>query len=308
MSRQFTAEELLSLIRKNGGFTDLGTDGTADDDLLQYCNEELLGLYAEVTQLNENYFVVTDRIPMISGTSKYRIPHRAMFQKIRNIHGVTSEGNTYSIREISRENAAGLSSSTTSCPEAFYVENNHIRVWPDVSTTEGYLDVAYMFRPGDLVYSTECRQVSTVSLITGVVTVATAPSGFTSSVRYDFHDQYSGASPKAWGLACSIVGTDMTFTPADINGSATGRFPIEVGDWVCVAESAALPGIPRELHPIIAQAVIVRITEKKDPDHYQTAVSEFNRMLARQAKTLAMRVEGPGIQVNAFRSSPFFGR
>jgi hypothetical protein len=309
MSRQFTAEELISLIRKNGGFTDLDTEGTGDDDLLQYVNEELLGLYAEVAQLHENYFVMTDRIPMVAGKSKYRIPHRAMFQKIRNIQGVSSDGNTYPIGELSRENTSRLSTTTSSTPEAFYVESNYICIWPEMSSAEGSVDVSYLFRPGELVYSTECRQITNVSLTTGVVTIDSVPDGFTESVLYDVHDQYSGASPKAWGLTCSdLTGNLLTFTPTDIDGSVTGRFPVEVGDWICVAETAALPGLPRELHPIIAQAVVVRIVEKKDPDHYQTAVTEFQRMLARQAKVLAMRVEGPGIQVSAYGCSPFFGR
>lgn len=309
MARQFLAEELIATIQKNGGFANVESEGTSEDDLLNFLNEESLGIYAEITKLHEDYFVITEQLQTSVDKNKYRIPHRAMFGKLRDIQGMSSQGSYYRMDQIARENMPSYGSLPGGFPSTYFLEGNHICLWPPINTADASLVVSYMFRPGELTYSTNCRQVLSVSPTTGVVVMSDdAPTGWLATDQYDIHDSKSGAGIKNWNITpTTLVGDTITFAATAVDGSLLGKFPVEVGDWVCQAETAALPGIPRELHPILVQAVIVRIMERKDPEAWQVSRQELDRQLARQASVLAMRVEGPGQQISAFANSTFFG-
>jgi hypothetical protein len=307
---QYTAEELISIIRTRGGIPDASSEGTQDTDFLSYLNTEALGLYGEIASSHENYFVMRDRVALVAGKQSYRIPHRAMFQKIRDLMGVDSTGTLYTIEIISREKIADfqpLNPLTT--PRAAYIENNNIVFLPSLPVVDGSVDISYLFRPGQLVLSTDCRKVKAIANAgTGQIQLDSAiPAAWTTSVKYDVHSAYSGAEPKAWSLPASAVGSDtLTLGASAIDGSTFGRYAVEVGDWVALEEQAALPGIPRELHPILAQAVICRFLERKDKEAYQISRAELTNMLERVKVAMAMRSEGRDSLLDT--GGIFFGR
>lgn len=308
---QYTAEELIEMIRTRGGFPDAATEGTTDTDLLSFLNAEALALYGKIASCHEDYFTVTDRVAITAGKQKYRIPHRAMFGKVRDI-GSVLDGVPYKMEPTSRENVADyFSTDAASVPSGFYVESMYICFVPTLTAGSGYIDIAYLFRPGQLVLSTDCRQIDSVDTTTGVVTLTSAaPTSWTTALKYDIHSSLSGAEPKNWSISTSafnVARDEMTFTPSDLTGSTTGRFEAEEGDWLCLEEQAALPGLPRELHPILAHSVVCRVLERKDKEAFMVSRAELQSMMKDVQKILAMRVEGK-VQNIATYNTCFFGR
>lgn len=284
---QYTAEELISLIRTRAGISSKG-EGTRDEDILGYLNAEGLLFVAELLQAHEEYLTVTDRVPLTART-RYPIPHRALFRKLRDAVLVDPSGSPVPIDMVNREDAPWAIASRCGATGIF-VESNYVNLAGSYSG--GWLDLVYYFRPGQLVMSTACRRVLAVTA--GAMTLdAVVPSTWSTLTRFDIHSSNSGGEPKNWSLvAASILGAQVVFQESDVDGSLPFRYPVERGDWVCLEEQAALPGIPREMHPLLAQKVVCRFLEKKDRAAYEVSRNELTYMLKQQIAVLNMRVEG----------------
>jgi hypothetical protein len=311
MPRFFTGEEILAVIRKNCGITNVDSEGTSDDDLLKYVNEESYSLYSELMIAKSEYLVVTELAPLIPANSRYRLNHRCLFQKLRDVVYLDENSGRFSLEPIARENIPFSSYiSNVNRPTSYYPEGNHLVMWPPMTSGAiGSLEISFYFRPGELVLSADCRRVSMVNTASGLVTLDdTLFSEWTTSESYDIHSAFSGSEIHAWDITPSAVGSNtLTFAPGDINGTTAGRYPVEVGDWVCLTETAAVPGMPRELHPILAQMAICRIKESRDPEALAASKSELNGMLEMVRRILAIRIEGHPQKVS-LQESTFFGR
>jgi hypothetical protein len=293
--RQYLAEDLIQVVRDRVVTGQAATEGTQDADILRIINDEALGRVCNaVMHVREEYYVNTIRQSITAGMVRYRIPHRAMQGKIRDIFYLDSDNNRYKLLPVPREFRAGnfKITSSESVPSGYYFEGNHIVLHPDSSTSiSGTLEISYYFRPGELVLSTEARTVASIN--SGVIVLNDdVPAGWTTGETYDIHSPHSGAEIKAWDLTASAVsGSQITFSSTSMDGSVFGTLAVEVGDWVCLAEEAALPGLPREWHPVLAQAATVAILETIDPERFQIAVQGLERSIERMYEALHNRDE-----------------
>jgi len=264
MARKYTADELIQLVRDEARIPDTGATGNADSDILNRINETLSShLYGMVMEVKEEYFLRTIRQTLSGTEERYKIPARAMYQKLRDIKWAASETGGYS--PLAHMNVGDLdeeysSQATSDTPSAFYVEGNHVHLWPNMAGAQGFIDMSFYFSPGDLVLQANVAKVASVS--GGIITIDAAPSGFpTLDALYDIHSPDSGAEIRTWEKSAERSGLFMTFTESDIDGSGVGEDPVEVGDYVCLTNEAALPGVPRELHPTVAKLAAANILE-----------------------------------------------
>ena len=295
MALAYLGEELIESIRNIGMAPSTGSTGSRDADLLRHANEAFrTKILPEMIRIREEYFVSTIRIPLVAGTSKYRLPSRAVGNRVRDLMFVDSSVSRNRIAPVGREEIFRWSSPSTS-PERYYIEGNHIVLVPDTGmASSGWLEVSYYFRPGEVVISTSARQVTAVNAGTNMVTLASnVPFDWTSSLLFDVHSKYSGAEIHTFDAAASSVsGATITFTN-EIAGATVGTKPIEVGDWVCKAGEAAIPAIPIEMHPVLARATAVRIAEANGDQqavniHAQLFKDDMHSALA----MLENRIEG----------------
>lgn len=294
--RQYLAEDLIEVVRDKAALGSSVTEGTTDEDILRHLNDEALTrIYNAVMHVREEYYVRTESVPVVSGAVRYRIPHRAMQSKLREVFWVESDGSRWEIFPKPRSDRAFFSGypSSLNRPVGFYFEGNHIVLMPDTATSmAGSLLVAYYQRPGELVLSTSARQV--VSVASGVVTVdSEVPADWTTGVTLDFHSNFSGAETKAWDITPSLIsGSSLTCTVANVDGSIQGRYAVEPGDWVSMSETAALPAIPREWHPVLAQAAVVSIMETIDPERYPQSAAALDKSIERMYIAATSRDDG----------------
>ena len=293
MARKYTADELIQLVRDEARIPDTAATGNADADILNRINETLSSyLYGMVMEVKEEYFLRTVRVELSGSEERYKIPSRAMYQKLRDIKWAETATSGYSslahlnIGDLDQEYAA---QNTGNSPSAFYVEGNHVHLWPNMEDAKGFLDLSFYFAPGDLVLQANVAKVTDVS--GSDITIDAVPSGWgTALANYDVHSPDSGAEIRLWGREASRTSTILTFTtdgggPPD--GSNVGEDPVEVGDYVCLENEAALPGVPRELHPTVAKLTAAQILEDEgDSEGVQVKMALSDRELYGYKKSM----------------------
>lgn len=265
MPNIYTAEQLLVSIRNLGMIPDTGLDGSSDADILNHVNEEIsLNLVPYIMRTREEYLTITTRIQLVDGTTKYRFPHRAIGNTLRFIRYVDNSGTRSPIDEIGQAHLHEADWSSTTKPEGYYIEGNYICLVG--STFSGWLEITWFFRPGDLVLSTQARQILSIDGKT-ITCVSAIPTSWTTANKFDIHSFESGAEIKVWDQVATSVGgvgstTKITFSGA-IDGSVFGTHPVVAGDWVCLEMEAAVPAVPRDLHPLLIRMSTQRCNESK---------------------------------------------
>jgi hypothetical protein len=289
----YTGDELIETIKTRVAVPNTQATGTADADLLRLVNEEMkTEIVPFVIRHMEDYLVVTEEISLVSSTNLYRIPSRAVGQKLRELkYKASSSDREVDLSRVSREWANRYAGSS-GAPTGFYLEGNHIRLVPDIGSATGSLVVSYFFRPGDIVTESDVRIVSSVS---GKQVTATAalPSGWVSGSKFDIHSPESGAEIKAWGLTVDTISTPTITFNEDIDGSTRGTKAVAAGDYLCLENEAALPALPKELHPILALSACLSVAELLgDLDAIKYLEKSLNRKMVNANSLLEDRVEG----------------
>ena len=302
MARKYTADELIALVRDEARIPDTAATGNADADILNRINETLSSyLYGMVMEVKEEYFLRTTRYNLASTEERYKIPARAMYQKLRDVKWAETETGGYS--PLAHMNVGQLddtysSTTTSNAPSAFYVEGNHIHLWPNLSGATGFIDLSFYFAPGDLVLQAEVAKVAAVDFDTKKVTLdralpTTGSATWDVNALYDVHSPDSGAEIRKWHGA--LDGAPDVSTPAEpvlefttpIDGSVVGEDPVEIGDYVCLTNEAALPGVPRELHPTVGKLAAANILEDEgDTEGFQAKTALSDRELYGYKKSM----------------------
>jgi hypothetical protein len=299
MARAFTSEQLLTEVRRIGAFSDVSSEGKTDTDILNALNTVMLDeLVPNLLRYREEYLVKAINQTITASDTFINIPSRAIGNTLRDVYFVSSDlsANEY-LPKISREDIPFLASlDTTNTPGGFYVEGDSIRLLP--GPTSGVLRLSYFFRPGTLVKADSYRTVASVDSTTSVTLNSAVPTSWDTDTLFDVHSKNSGAENRYFDkVATTVSGTTLTFSTA-IDGSLADTQAIQVGDYVVEAENAAVPALPREMHPILAQAAAARMLESEgDTEMLEVARQTLARQLQNMNQILEARVEGKPIKV-----------
>ena len=307
MAKQYTGDELVKLVHDSAMIPDVGAKGFTEEDILghlTYCLHT--DILPEIMKFKEEFFLVRERLSITN--AKTRIPSRAVGNRVRDVF-LRSGGNSYPLVHMDRGELSCIGDGSGD-PSGFYMEGNHIVVHPESSTPSGELDVTYYFSPGDIQLLANCRKVDSVS--DGKVfwdDVQDKPSGWDGNQKYDIHAGDSGGEIHAWDLEPTDTGTSfIKFSTAEIDGSRFGRFPVAKGDYLCLAGEAALPGIPKEAQPTLAQSAICRLLlALGDHENFNVQVQKLNKMISDFERLFNARVEGRPKIINN-RRGVFSGR
>lgn len=262
---KYTGEELITAVRDIGMIPDTGATGTEDADILKKINEAMrLVLVPKILKTREQYFIKKQRTPLLTTTTRYRIPHRAMYGKLRDVIYVDSSNDRFAMFPIEYEDIMSYQNfDSADNPSGYVIEENSVILVPDTSTSlSGYLEFVFFMRPGDIVKTTSAGVVSSFDSGAKTITCTADVSAlFSIGDKIDVHSAHSGAELKEWDLTVTNVATSVLTVSEAIDASVYGRTPIEAGDYVCAAETAALPALPREVHPLVARAAALFVSE-----------------------------------------------
>tara|TARA_Y100000593_G_scaffold92968_1_gene186205 strand:+ start:5914 stop:6870 length:957 start_codon:yes stop_codon:yes gene_type:complete len=303
---KYTTEQLISTVERRAALQPVETEGQTKDDIVSYLNEEMsTTILPELLRFQEDYLTITETLPLTSGTSHCRIPVRAVGNTLRDVVWVSSDDRRSFLSHLPREERMFYHASrgaTSPSPFGFFVEGDYLVLLP--AADGGSLEMAYRFRPGQLVRSTAYRQVESVDSSTQVTLDSAPPASWVDKVEMDVHGEDSGASIHSFSNALNgnPSGSVLTFSTA-IDGTADSSKPVAVGDYVCLAEEAAVPALPRELHPALAQAAVARMVEAEgDTEAFRMHASSLGKMLQDFKFIVGRRVDGKPLKVGTRNS------
>ena len=158
-----------------------------EEDFLYFINEEIdLGIVPHVRSFHEDFFLVTDVVPLVPSVTRYDIPHRASGNTVRDI----TYNNGNQLCEMTR---IGVEDQTDyinqfesgSFLPAFYIEGSEIVIPKNMASSAGSLNVAYYIRPNTMVSEDSASVVTNVNKFNGLVTVNQFPTSFANATQFD---------------------------------------------------------------------------------------------------------------------------
>jgi len=264
MAILYDSAAVLNLIRNVGGLNNVQVQGTDDLALLAYMNDILRSkIVPHLIKLREEYLVHSTRIAVGNTITRYRLPERAVGNRLRDLVFVDASDNRtiISSRHIPRDELP-LYPNSGSHPVGWTMEGNYIQLVPTVGTYSGFLEMGFYMRPSALVAQTAAGKISAINLASKQVTItgSTLPATFVNGAKMDIHSFKSGAELKVYDVTISGAPAAQVITFAEvIDGSVFGTMAPEVGDWVCLANESALLQIPDDLIPAVTQGVALRV-------------------------------------------------
>lgn len=223
----------------------------SDADILRLATEELLGLVSPIVSSARAQYYETVSDTTITSATTYTLPYRALGGRIVNAVLIDASGSEWLIPiiEYSEEEARQYSSSTTSpCPVA-YIRNQKL-CFVGAPNSGGTLRITYYIRPGDLILTTDARQLTAVGASS--ITMSSALGTIATGTEFDIISNKPLFTYRGIDQTGTVAGDVITVTPpADT----------VIGDWVAPAGQSPIPQIPYELHPVLTQRTAARCLE-----------------------------------------------
>lgn len=274
MAITYNAATILDNVRGLAGLNTVQAQGNDDATLLRFVNEALRNkIVPFLVKVREEYLTFSQRIALSGSVSRYRIPSRAVGNRLRDVVKVDADGSRDSTESllIRREDLSGYSQTGSGDIQGVYLDGNYIQCVPTSGAYSGFLEVTYYMRPSVLVAAGAFGTISSVNTTTKEITLtATPPSTFVNGAKLDIHSFSSGGEIKQLDLTQNgaAVGSVVTVTEA-IDGSVYGTTTPVAGDFLCLANEAAILQVPDDLVLSTCQCAALRI-----------AISERNQPLA----------------------------
>lgn len=292
MARNLLASKLIKSVRDRAMIPD---DVSVYDDqsILEILNEEIdVGLLDTLLTLHEEHLVTyTDTESyVVNNEKRIVIPHRAIANKLREVHYISNG----SICELSRIDLSEVAdfryevNNYSNRNDIFYVEGDEIVILSNGG--ESSYRLYFHLRPSYIVKEDRCAQINNIDRETGIIQFEEIPQVFTSLKIADFVQDRSPNKILAFDIdinSVSIAQRTVTVSPSSIPRR------LSVGDWVCFSEESPYANVPTELHPVLAQRAAIYILEAMgDNENLNSARMKLKQMERSVQKILDDRVEG----------------
>ena len=273
-------------------------------DIIDIMNEEFgIHILPMVLRAHEEYYVIDEDQPLSACTIRYKIPYRAIGNKLRDVQFVDSGGTQYEMTRVSLESRPEYQGNYTNNQFlTFYLQSDSIVLMQN-QISNGSIRSSYYLRPNELVKDDRAAVITVVCVgcCTTTFTVCPFPAHFTSSLEYDF---VQGESPNnIIGFDRCVVSVNATtktlifcnccLTTIDLFSVTPQQLTFAVGDHILQKEETIVPQLPTELHPIIAQRTAIKMLEALgDTEGMRNAQQELERMEYNAMTLIDNRVEG----------------
>lgn len=260
----YTSTDLINSVKRRILFP-LSQSTFTEQDLLDFATEEMnMAIVPTVLKQQEDYYLYSEDIALVNGTTKYDIPYRAIGNKVREVSILDNSG---ALLEMTRIGVGDLPqyNNYTNDLTNFYVANNQICLAVDVNATNlvgNSLRVSYYLRPNSMVPNAEIANIVSINRNTGIITVDAVPKGFIktnldgSVLALDLIKAKSPHKLVSYDIVpLSSTATTITFTASDIPAD------LEMNDIIALSTETNIPQIPSDLHVLLAQRVSARILE-----------------------------------------------
>lgn len=215
-----------------------------DDRVLRVLNREIEKyLVPMMMAARTNHLATYTDIPLVSAQSAYWLPSKAAGMKARAVQLVDSNGNAIGrldeapLEDLINYGASLLSGGTVvqGQPARYAWRGNQFVLWPVPQPAPALsLRIYYLNRPSSLVLNSACVQITSKTQGSGNYTLGytgTLPTGIADGAVCDLVQNVPGFDVLATGPLASHTGSTLVF-------SGTLPTQLQVGDWVCVTDTA----------------------------------------------------------------------
>jgi len=271
-----------------------------EDDFLAFINEEMsLSIVPSILRLYEGHFLFQETTDLVDEKSDYRIPTRAIGNKLNELQYVDNNNNRFEMTRITTGDIPDYQGAyTQNHAYAYYVEYNKIKLLPPIQgSASGSLLFYYYIRPNEMVEESRVAKVVAggINRTTGEITVDKIPDHFSTDITYDM---YMAGSPHAHmviektATSVNSVTKTLTFALDDIPDD------LEDGDHIAMKCECIIPQIPSDLHVLLAQYVAERILEAQgDTQGLQNAKAKTREMENKAGTIIDNRVDEAPLKI-----------
>jgi hypothetical protein len=294
MAKTLTADQLITTITRRAMIPE-GQETFTSAELLDIANEEFaIHVLPVILQMHEEYYMSTERQTYVAGTSNYKIPYRAVGNKLRDVQFIDTSGNHYEMTRISIEDLPHYTDNyySNNYLYKFYVKHDEIILVGEYPSN-GELELSYFMQPNHLVenkYGATITSIDTTSVSGKTTLVMSAfPNDFSGTTEIDIIDKRSPNKIKYVDVTVDSTNSALktvTFTTEDAP-------TLQVGDYVCKAEETIIPQLPSSLIPVLAQRVAIKCLEALgDTESLQNAKQDLSKMEKNMFSLMDDRVDG----------------
>ncbi len=287
----YTADDLLTEVRRTGSLPATSTTGSADADLLAHADAELrdtlvplmLGVREE---LYERAFDTT----VTAGVAGYRINKRASLSRINTVQWVNADGSGINLARLEPKRALELALGTaTGTPWAYYLEGGRVMLHPTPGGT-GTLRIRAFVRPSRLVLASDATNVLVISAVS-VGASSTTLTTATHSISVSGIRDVVASTPSFEHLVVDGTATTVLTTTVTIPNTSFTTTPI-AGDYMCVSDTTPYVQLPVELHPALIELTVARALRARGKrTEAMTHAEEAQRLVAIGIQALTPRVD-----------------
>lgn len=291
MSRVLNSTKLVNSVRQRA-MIPTDTSVYTDQDILDIINEEMdIGLLPTLMSLNEEHLVTSTEFDTNTTQTRYRIPYRAVANKLRDVAYIDSTNGVYEMSRISLEEISDYRTSQTSFSEnVFYIEGDEVVLIDTNLGSYEKLRMYFYLRPNKLVKNNEVGEITAIDRTNGIITVSNFPSSFSTLPQMDFVGNRSPNKLYSYDIQPTAVNSNtrtITFASTDVPSD------LIVGDYLCLREESPVPQLPTEMHPVLAQMAAVHILEALgDSEGLRNAMARLDQMKTATMQIVDDRVEG----------------
>lgn len=295
MARHLTSSTLIESV-KNRAMVPENQITFKESNFLSFANEEMdMAVIPYVLSYHEDYFLVSEKVPVVRDQISYPIPYRAVGNKLRDLQFIDSQGYPSEMTRIGKGDAPhyrGDSNAYSSRLKPFYVESNMVTLLTAEQT--GFLEFSYYIRPNQLVSEDRVLVIQSIAVgaNTTTLTFSSIPSIFSSSTLVDIIQVKSPHKCLATDVVVAVSGNGITIDNTLVPAGLT------VGDHVALAEECMIPQIPTDLHSMLAQRIACRILESMGAQaELAAANAKLAEMEQKGATVIDSRVEDAPMKV-----------
>lgn len=246
---------MLDAVRYSAGLPDAHPDYT-DARIRVEISDVLRTLFGTpIVKSKAGYWLQPHTGDMVSGTSVYQIPGRAMAQGLKHIEvRQDSSSDYYPLRECTQEQL-GRYDTKTGSPAAYAIYTDFVRIVPTPDNSNWDYRMWYYLRPSDLVQEqTTAGIITSINTSTRVALMGTTPtdrstaSAITTSTTVDVVSTVGAHEVHVVSATLTDVTTDTSVTFA----SGTDLSRVVVGDAVRAFKQTDWPMLPQEFHRTLA--------------------------------------------------------
>lgn len=273
-------------------------------DIRDIMNEEMgIHIYPMLMRAHEEYAVIDEDFSLSACTIRYKIPGRAIGNKLRDVQFIDNAGTQYEMTRVSLEDRPEYQGNYTNNQFlTFYLQDDNVVLMQN-QITNGSIRMSYYLRPNELVADSRGATITNIAVgaCTTVFTLNTFPTHFSTITDFDF---IQGESPNKIiafdRVVCSICATALTITfdncqlkTIDLFSITPQALTFKVGDFIMQVEETVVPQLPAELQPILAQRTAVKMLEALgDTEGMRNAQQELERMEYNAMTLIDNRAEG----------------